>query len=88
MQKHSFAHKYLSRQDKTGPTKKKVPTLKKNITMVELLAWSSGMAIVLIANPSRQPLCNGRGSGGKMTIFSNGSFDQCKYPDPLIYTPI
>ncbi len=28
------------------------------------------------------------GSGGKMTIFSNGSFDQCKYPDPLIYTPI
>ncbi len=26
-----------------------------------------------------------RGSGGKMTIFSNGSFDQCKYPDPLIY---
>ncbi len=29
-----------------------------------------------------------RGSGGKMTIFSNGSFDQCKYPDPLIYTPI
>ncbi len=30
----------------------------------------------------------GRGSGGKMAIFSNGSFDQCKYPDPLIYTPI
>jgi hypothetical protein len=29
-----------------------------------------------------------RGSGGKMTIFSNGSYDQCKYPDPLIYTPI
>jgi hypothetical protein len=29
-----------------------------------------------------------RGSGGKMTIYSNGSFDQCKYPDPLIYTPI
>ncbi len=29
-----------------------------------------------------------RGSGGKMTIFSNGSFDQCKYPDLLIYTPI
>ncbi len=29
-----------------------------------------------------------RGFGGKMTIFSNGSYDQCKYPDPLIYTPI
>jgi hypothetical protein len=29
-----------------------------------------------------------RGSGGKMTIFSNGSYDQCKYPDPPIYTPI
>jgi hypothetical protein len=47
------------RQDKTGPTKKKGPTLKKNITMVEPFAWSSGMAIVLIASPSRQPLCNG-----------------------------
>ncbi len=23
-----------------------------------------------------------------MTIFPNGSYDQCKYPDPLIYTPI
>jgi hypothetical protein len=29
-----------------------------NITMVDPFAWSSGMAIVLIANPSRQPLCN------------------------------
>jgi hypothetical protein len=29
-----------------------------------------------------------RGSGGKMTIFSNGAYDKCKYPDPLIYTPI
>jgi hypothetical protein len=28
------------------------------------------------------------GSGGKITIFSNGSYDQSKYPDPLIYTPI
>jgi hypothetical protein len=46
------------RQDKTVPTKKKGPTLKKNITMVELFAWSSGMAIVLIANPLWQPLCN------------------------------
>jgi hypothetical protein len=29
-----------------------------------------------------------RGSGGKMTIFSNGSYDQSEYPNPLIYTPI
>jgi hypothetical protein len=34
------------------------PTLKKNITMVEPFAWSSGMAMVLIANPSWQYLCN------------------------------
>jgi hypothetical protein len=34
-------------------------TLKKNITMVEPFAWSSGMAMVLIAIPLRQPLCNG-----------------------------
>jgi hypothetical protein len=26
-----------------------------------------------------------RGSGGKMTIFSNGSYDQSEYPNPLIY---
>ena len=43
-------------QDKTGPTTKKgahqLPTLKKNFTMVEPFAWSSGMAIVLIANLS------------------------------------
>ncbi len=30
----------------------------------------------------------GRGSGGKMTNFSNGSYDQSEYPNPLIYTPI
>jgi hypothetical protein len=29
-----------------------------------------------------------RGFGGKMTIFSNGSYDEYKYPDPLIFTPI
>jgi hypothetical protein len=32
------------------------PNLKKNITMVELFAWSSGIAMVLIANRSWQPL--------------------------------
>jgi hypothetical protein len=36
-----------------------LPTLKKNTTMVEPFAWSSGMAMVVIANPLRQPLCNG-----------------------------
>jgi hypothetical protein len=35
------------------------PTLKKNNTMVEPFAWSSGMAMVLMANPLQQPLCNG-----------------------------
>jgi hypothetical protein len=35
------------------------PTLKKNITWVESFAWSSGMAMVLIAIPSRQPIFNG-----------------------------
>jgi hypothetical protein len=35
------------------------PILKKNITMVEPFAWSSGMAMVLLANPLQQPLCNG-----------------------------
>jgi hypothetical protein len=39
------------------------PTLKKNITMVEPFTWSSGMAIVSIANPLRQPLCNGSVEG-------------------------
>jgi hypothetical protein len=34
------------------------PTLRKNIAKVEPFAWSSGMAMVLKANPSGQPLCN------------------------------
>ena len=29
-----------------------------------------------------------RGSGGKMTIFSNGSYDQSELPNPIIYSPI
>jgi len=29
-----------------------------------------------------------RGSGGKMTNFSNESYDQSEYPNLLIYTPI
>jgi hypothetical protein len=57
------------RQDKTGPTKKKGPTLKKNITMVEPFAWSSGMAIVLIANPLQQPLRNGLVEGSEEGFY-------------------
>jgi hypothetical protein len=57
MQKHSFAHTFHT--IKQGQLKKKGPTLKKNITTVEPFAWSSGMAIGLIANSSWQPLCNG-----------------------------
>jgi hypothetical protein len=58
MQKHSFAHTFCAKI-KQGQLPHQPPTLKKNITMVEPFAWSSGMAIVLIANPLRQPLCNG-----------------------------
>ena len=56
MQKHSFAHTFCA---KIKQGLQKGPTLKKNITMVEPFAWSSGMAMVLFANPLRQPLCNG-----------------------------
>jgi hypothetical protein len=54
MQKHSFAHTFCTKKGAHQP-----PILKKNITMVERFAWSSSMAMVLIANPLRQPLCNG-----------------------------
>ncbi len=38
--------------------------------MVEPFAWSSGMAMVLIANPLQQPLCNGLVEGtGKGFCF-------------------
>jgi hypothetical protein len=46
----------------------------------------SNDAVKTIAKLERYVIA--RGSGGKMTIFSNGPFDQYKYPDPLIYTPI
>jgi hypothetical protein len=60
MQKHSFAHTFCAKI-KQGLQKggASIADPKKNITMVEPFAWSSGMAMVLIANPSRQPLCNG-----------------------------
>jgi hypothetical protein len=37
--------------------------------MVELFAWSSGMAMVLMANSSRQPLCNGFAEGADKGIY-------------------
>jgi hypothetical protein len=49
-------------QDKTGPTTKRERInrqAKKIITMVKPSTWSSGMAMVLTANPLRQPLGNG-----------------------------
>jgi hypothetical protein len=60
MQKHSFAHTFRAKI-KQGLQKRahQLQTLKKNITIVVLFAWSSGVAVVLIANPSRQPLRNG-----------------------------
>ncbi len=58
-----------------------------DIPLVLLLAWS--LPAVGPPGPSSCAGASyGRGFGGKMTIFSNGSYDQCKYPDPLIYTPI
>jgi hypothetical protein len=61
MQKHSFAHTFRTKikQGRLQNGSASTATLKKNITMVEPFAWSSGMAMVLIANPSQQPLCNG-----------------------------
>jgi hypothetical protein len=61
MQKHSFAHAFRAKKNRANYRKgaHQPPTRKKNITMVEPFAWSSGMAMVLIANPSWQPLRNG-----------------------------
>jgi hypothetical protein len=60
------------RQDKTGQSKKRAhqpPTLKRNITMVEPFAWSSGIAMVLIAVSLRQPLCNGLVKGADKGFY-------------------
>jgi hypothetical protein len=46
-----------------------VHQLKKNITMVEPFAWSSSMAMELIANRSRQPLCNGLVEGADKEFY-------------------
>jgi hypothetical protein len=61
------------RQDKTGLTTKREcinrQPEKKNITMMELIAWSSGMAMVFTANPSQQPLCNGLVEGADKRFY-------------------
>jgi hypothetical protein len=71
MQKHSFAHTFCAKIKQSlqkGGASAANP--KKNITMVERFACSSGMAMVLIANPLRQPLCNGLVQGtGKGFYF-------------------
>jgi hypothetical protein len=67
MQKHSFAHTFRAKI-KQG-NYKKGPTLKKNISMVEPFAWYSGTAIVLIANPLWQPLCNGLVEGADKGFY-------------------
>jgi hypothetical protein len=65
MQKHKTQFcTYFLCQDKTYRANYKkgahqLSTLKKNITMMVQFAWSSGRAMVLIANPSQQPLYNG-----------------------------
>jgi hypothetical protein len=46
--------------------------------MMEPFAWSSGMAIVLIANPLQQPLCNGLVKG-----TDKGFYLFCKLVQPL-----
>jgi hypothetical protein len=61
MQKHSFAHTFCAKINRADYKKgaHQLPTLKKNITMVEPFTWSSSIAMDLIANHLRQPLCNG-----------------------------
>jgi hypothetical protein len=70
MQKHSFAHTFLANiiqgLQKGGH---QPPTLKKNITMVDLFAWSSGMAMILIASPLWQPLHNGLVEGADKGFY-------------------
>jgi hypothetical protein len=71
MQKHSFAHTFCAKIKQGRLQKGGASTAnpKKNITMVEPFAWSSGMAMVLIANPSWQPLCNGLVEGADKGFY-------------------
>jgi hypothetical protein len=67
----SFAHTFRAKI-KQGRLKKgahQLPTLKKNITMVDRFAWSSGMAMVLTANRSWQPLRNGLVKGADKGFY-------------------
>jgi hypothetical protein len=60
------------RQDKTGPTTKRGRINhqpKKEHDHGGASAWSSGMAMVLIANPSWQPLCNGLVEGADKGFY-------------------
>jgi hypothetical protein len=69
MQKHSFARTFCAKI-KQGLQKGDASTANpKNITMVEPFAWYSGMAMVLIANPLRQPLCNGLVEGADKGFY-------------------
>ncbi len=71
MQKHSFAHTFGAKIKQSQLQKGGASTAnpKKNITMVEPLAWSRGMAMVLIANRSRQPLRNGLVKGADKGFY-------------------
>jgi hypothetical protein len=63
MQKHSFAHTFRvkikqGQLQKGGASTANPKKEHYHGTMVEPFAWSSGMAMVLIANPLWQPICN------------------------------
>jgi hypothetical protein len=67
----SFAHTFCAkikqgRLQKRGCIK---ANPKKEITMVEPFAWSSGMALVLIVNRLQQPLCNGLVEGADKGFY-------------------
>jgi hypothetical protein len=71
MQKHSFAHTFHAKIKQGQLQKGSASTAnpKKNITMVEPFAWSSSMAMVLIANPSWLYLGNGLVEGADKEFY-------------------
>jgi hypothetical protein len=82
MQKHSFAHT-VGAKIKQGRLQKgsaSTANPKKNITMVEPFTWSSSMAIVFIANPSRQPLHNGLVKGIRILFYFLNWSSHCPPP--------
>jgi hypothetical protein len=52
--------------------------------MLEPFAWSRGMAMVLIANPSQQPLCNGLVEGADEGFFFFENWSRNKLVKALI----